>query len=518
MTPEPKQTSAAGEDDLFRHLFDTASTLAAVGDFDGRFVLVAGGWRDVLGYSADRLIGSAYLPLVHPDDTERVLILLDELMASSREVPEFEVRLRAHDGSYRWMQWNVHSDLTERRLYAIGRDITEAYLKEQELIRAREAALEASRIKSQFLANMSHEIRTPMNGILGMMSLALATELNDEQREYLDAVQRAAEGLLSIINDILDLSKIEAKRMAVAAEPFALNTMLAAELTVAGARAGDKQLRLESHVARDVGETVVGDNGRVAQIVRNLLSNAVKFTESGTVTLIVSRAGDDVRFSVRDTGPGIPREQQEYIFEPFRQADQSTTRRHGGTGLGLSISRELAQLMGGRLWVESAPGSGSMFHLELPLPIAAAPSSAPTAASVKDRAANLAPLDLRVLVAEDNPVNARVTTRMLERLGCSVRLADNGVRALELLESEPVDVVLMDVQMPELDGLDATRVIRRREREQHTVRCPIIALTANAMAGDAQRCLDAGMDGYLAKPITIEGLANEIRRCLRTGG
>jgi CheY-like chemotaxis protein len=245
------------------------------------------------------------------------------------------------------------------------------------------------------------------------------------------------------------------------------------------------------------------------------LSNAVKFTESGGVTLTVSRAGEDVRFSVQDTGPGIPLDQQEYIFEPFRQADESTTRRHGGTGLGLSISRELAQLMGGRIWVESAPGAGSTFYCELPLPLADSRAGAPSLAP----AATVIPqLNLRVLVAEDNPVNARVTTRMLERLGCTVQLAENGMRALELIDTLPVDVVLMDIQMPELDGLDATRVIRRREREQNAARHPIIALTANAMAGDAQKCLEAGMDGYLAKPITIEALEREIRRCLRSDG
>jgi CheY-like chemotaxis protein len=305
--------------------------------------------------------------------------------------------------------------------------------------------------------------------------------------------------------------------MAIAREPFALNAMLAGELAAVSTRAVVKQLELETRVSPEVGDTVVGDEVRVGQIIRNLLSNAVKFTESGTVTLEVTRAGDHLRFSVDDTGPGIPLDQQAYIFEAFRQADESTTRRHGGTGLGLSISRELAQLMGGRVWVESRPGEGSTFYCELPLPVAEAVShaSAPTPAPGPTA---VTALNLRVLVAEDNPVNARVTTRMLEKLGCTVQLAENGVRALELIEAHRVDVVLMDVQMPDLDGLDATRTIRRRETEQNVARHPIIALTANAMAGDAERCLEAGMDGYLAKPITLELLERELRRCLRIDG
>jgi PAS domain S-box-containing protein len=646
MAAEPVR-GVGSEADLYRHLLETASLLAAIGDFDGRFILAAGGWRDVLGYSPERLIGSQYLGLVHPDDAERVLLLLGDLMASSREVPDFEVRLRAHDGSFRWMAWTLRSNLAHRRLYGIGRDVTErhllyealrsseerlrvmaeqvpgcifelrlrsdgkreytfisdrmrellgvdpeemyadpdivrelmdhddvarvrlsmhqaaetlttweydarvhtrdgllkqvhcraqprkdadgsvvfsgilmdrteAYAKEQELIRAREAALAASREKSQFLANMSHEIRTPMNGILGMTSLALSTELTSEQREYLEAAQQAGEGLLAIINDILDLSKIEARRMAVAREPFALDVMLAEVMGTAKARAREKGLGLHTHVSPDVGAALVGDELRISQVIRNLLSNAVKFTDSGSVTLDVERAGERVRFSVRDTGMGIPRDQQELIFEPFRQVDQSTTRRHGGTGLGLSICRELARLMNGRVWVESTPGEGSTFSFELPLPVAD-PARATPAAVAPAHAPTPSLLDLRVLVAEDNAVNARVARRILDKLGCIVQLAENGVRALELIEREPFDVVLMDVQMPELDGLEATRVIRQREREQKSARRPIIALTANAMTGDAQKCLEAGMDGYLAKPINMEMLEREIRRCLGLG-
>jgi CheY-like chemotaxis protein len=323
---------------------------------------------------------------------------------------------------------------------------------------------------------------------------------------------RAGEGLLAIINDILDLSKIEARRMMVAREPFAFDRMLADVLTVAQTRAREKGLELHRCVSLDVGAAVIGDARRVGQVIRNLLSNAVKFTESGAVTLDVSRAGDRVRFAIHDTGPGIPQDQQELIFEPFRQGDESTTRRHGGTGLGLSICRELARLMNGSVWVESKSRRGSTFYFELPLPVADAAHTA-GATVTPPHAPPLSLLNLRVLIAEDNPVNARVAMRMLEKLGCIVQVAENGVRALELIEREPFDVVLMDVQMPERDGLESTRMIRQRERDQNTARHPIIALTANAMAGDAQKCLEAGMDGYLAKPIVQEALDREIRRC-----
>jgi PAS domain S-box-containing protein len=522
--------------DLYRHLLQTSSLLAAVGDFDGHFVLAAGGWRDVLGYTPERLIGTPYLGLVHPADTERVLVLLGDLMGSSRDVPEFEVRLRAHDGSYRWMVWTLHSELTARRLYGIGRDVSEAYLKEQELIRTREEALEASRVKSQFLANVSHEFRTPMNGILGMTALALSTDLSEEQRDYLQAVHQSAEALLAIINDILDLSKIEARRLAVERKPFALDALLGDVLTVAQTSAQHKGLTLKSSISADAGEMVVGDSVRVGQILRNLLSNAVKFTQSGFVALDVSRSDDRVRFSVSDTGVGIPLDQHECIFEPFRQADGSASRRYGGTGLGLSISRELARLMDGDVWLRSAPGEGSTFAFELALPIAPLATAVQNASMETSETARAAaehrpsfdamsvvplyqpealePLNVRVLVAEDNPVNALVVTRMLQRLGCQVQIAENGAHVLELLDAHSFDVILMDVQMPDLDGLEATQRIRAREDAHTSKRCPIIAVTANAMVGDREKCLEAGMDGYLAKPITIENLEREIRRCI----
>jgi len=429
-------------------------------------------------------------------------------MASGVETSNLEVRLRARDGSYRWILWNLRGDPAGERIYGVGYDMTERRLVEEELIEAREAALQASHLKSRFLANMSHEIRTPMNGILGMTSLLLATTLTPEQREYLETVHQSGETLLSLIDDVLDISKIEARRVTLRPAPFAVTELTEGVLAPNRVRAREKGLALEVVVSADVPEHLMGDAGRIGQILRNLVSNALKFADQGSVNVCVDRAGADIRFAVSDTGPGIDEQLREQIFEPFRQGDDSATRRFGGTGLGLSISRELATMMGGRLWVESAPGHGSTFYCVLPLPAAVAIGrSAPSPAS-------FATPRRRILLVEDNPVNARVATLMLRQLECPVTVAASGALALELLEDsrDDFDLVLMDVQMPDVDGIEATRTIRAREAQRGLPAMPIIALTANAMKGDAERCLEAGMNGYLAKPVTLERLAGELRR------
>ncbi|MFP5378617.1 MAG: ATP-binding protein, partial [Vicinamibacteria bacterium] len=348
--------------------------------------------------------------------------------------------------------------------------------------------------------------------------LALGTTLTDEQREYLETVQQSGETLLALLNDILDLAKIEARRVSIEHVPFALRPMVNDAVALLRPRADQKGLAVRVDVDPTLAARVVGDPLRLGQVLRNFVSNAIKFTDAGGLRVQVSpgATAGTVRFSVTDTGVGIAPGQQARLFEPFYQADSSTARRFGGTGLGLSIARQLAGLMQGHVWVESVPGEGSTFHLEVPLPEAApeattlgavaAPGGGPTAA-----ARPFTPLGLRVLVVEDNVINARVVARMLQRLGCAVDGADTGVAALAALEGGAFDAVLMDVQMPELDGLEVTR--RLRTLESGTGRhVPVVALTANAMKGDEQRCLDAGMDGYLTKPIAIERLDAELRR------
>jgi PAS domain S-box-containing protein len=507
--PDPQPTDPS--DDDYRHMMEMSTVLGAITDFDGRLVAVSPGWRSVLGYSPERLVGAAYADLVHDDDLAKSRAQMDALMASGVETSNYEVRLRARDGSYRWILWNLRGNPAAQRIYGVGYDMTERRLVEEELIGAREAALQASQEKSRFLANMSHEIRTPMNAILGMTSLLLATELTPQQRELLDTVHQSGEVLLGIINDVLDISKIEAKRVTLRLSPFNIRNLVADTIAANKPRAREKQLALTAEVADEVPEWLVGDAGRVAQILRNLLSNALKFTEHGSVRVHITRTADGFRFSVHDTGPGIEAGVQQVIFEPFRQGDESASRRHGGTGLGLAISRELATVMGGRLWLESAPGHGSIFHCVLPL----APSATSRRAeSVNADVVGTVPLNVRVLLVEDNPVNAKVASLMLQKLHCEVTVVESGASAMTAVNEQPwkFDVVLMDVQMPDIDGLAATRAVREFERRHARRPIPIIALTANAMKGDEDRCLEAGMTGYLAKPVTLERLEREIRR------
>jgi len=643
-------------EDRFRLVADATPALLYVSDAKGRGIFYNQTWLDFRGRSVEEEIGDAWLEGVHPDDIERVRGEI-EAHRTTRERYQLEYRLRRHDGEYRWMLDNGMPRHTPGGVFAgfVGSliDITERKLQEQELARARDAALEASRLKGRFLANMSHEIRTPMNGIVGMSGLLLDTKLDPEQREIAEIVRTSAESLLAIINDILDFSRIESGKLSVECIDFDLRTLVEDSLALLAEAAFEKRLEFVCDFPAGLPTALRGDPGRLRQVLVNLVGNAIKFTERGEVVVRVERVDETAdtfsfRLSVADTGVGIPAEAQHSLFLPFVQVDGSTTRRFGGSGLGLAISKELVELMGGRLGLRSENGRGSTFTIELTLPKLARPShaidvsravaaaspvlvvaahetlrrvlvgqlaafglevracaDAETAlamlgeAAVSGRAfasvlfdrfagvtavvdfarrvralvgasprlvllspaghideveaaraagvdeflvkppslrrlrqcfgiasnssspfpapggvasSSLSTPSLHVLLVEDNAVNQKVAVRHLAKLGHSCDVASNGVQALERLAARAYDLVLLDCQMPVMDGFETARRIRSGELPGIDPELPIIALTAFAMDEDRRRCLAAGMDDFISKPIRLEELQGAISR------
>ena len=389
----------------------------------------------------------------------------------------------------------------------------------QELEKAMHGALAASQAKSEFLANISHELRTPMNGLLGMLDLVLDSPVGGEQREQVEIAQRCAYSLLDLLNDILDLSKIEAGRMILEKVPFDLRSVAEDCARAQGAKAQQKGIELRFEYVGDV-TNVTGDPLRLRQIVANLLSNAIKFTEKGWVSVrqSVSASADGkltMVLDVADTGAGIPAEKVPLIFEKFTQADSSISRKYGGTGLGLAITKRLVELQGGQIRVESRVGRGSTFTVEIPFETA--PAAEPTVEPrLEQRTAAPASKQARLLLVEDNAVNQRVVLAMLRKKNYAIDVANNGQEALDKLEraTEPYNLILMDVQMPVLDGLETTKAIRRNNDWDNL---PIIAMTAHAMIGDRERCLQAGMNAYISKPVQQAGLIAVIEQYLASG-
>jgi signal transduction histidine kinase len=422
--------------------------------------------------------------------------------------------------------------------YAIQRTRIDQRLRRlsEEATRQARAAEAANAAKSQFLANMSHELRTPMNAILGMLDVALPKAADPHLQDCLQTAHDAADHLLTLLNDLLDSAKIESGKLELESAPFSLRRMLNEVTRVLSVRAGEKRLAFSCHIQDQTPDGVVGDRTRLLQVLLNLAGNAVKFTENGAVSVRVEQLQSadpeseisnlksqipnleseisnlksetcHLRFAVQDTGIGIPPSAQEQVFQPFTQADASMTRRFGGTGLGLSVCKSLVELMGGRIWVESEVGKGSTFSFTVRLPLAKE-LPAPAKSSFALPAAACAPL--RILLVEDNPANQKLATYVLQGRGHTVEIAGDGREAIYLTAQNRYDVVLMDVQMPEMDGLQATAAIRQRENGGGRV--PIIAITAHSLRGDCERCLAAGMDGYLSKPINAPELVRLVER------
>jgi PAS domain S-box-containing protein len=505
--------------------FNTTLDLLCIADYDGCFRKVSALWSEVLGYSVNELNGRKFLDFVHPDDLESTLEAIKSLSEGS-EVLNFTNRYRKKDGSYIDLEWR--SKPKDGLIYAAARDITERKQAEIALAKAKEAAEAAAKAKSEFLANMSHEIRTPMNGVLGMAELlANATNLTAEQQDIIQTIRDSGDMLLVVINDILDFSKIESGMLHLELHPFNLSEILKSVCNLLSKQAISKNIQLEYQIDSGVNHYFLGDSSRLRQIFVNLLGNALKFTKNGRVSIRVKEFNQhsdeltELLIAIEDTGIGISRYLLNKLFQPFSQADASISRKYGGTGLGLAISKSLVNLMGGTIWVESggniggypppnwkseinlfqeSENIGSTFYFTLQLqPVLASEIKPNKSLALSEIETDPQQPALKILLAEDNKVNQKVAILTLKKLGYQADIANNGLEVLKMLEKQVYDVIFMDMQMPEMDGVTATKIIRQSGEKQPY----IVALTANALEEDRQVCFDAGMNNYISKPLAI---------------
>ncbi len=486
----------------------------------------------LLGYESGELQAkrSNFMKIIHPEDIEVVEAIFNSHIFKGRTF-DIEHRMLKKSGKYNWYQFRgittVDQDSAIKRMTGSITDISDRKSTEKKLKQAKEEAESATRMKSDFLATMSHEIRTPMNGIIGTIELVLDTDLTPQQRGYMDNVLYSAENLLEILNDILDFSKIEAGKMGLEMNPFDFKRASQEVVDLLMPRTLQKKLKLSLVYKKDTQEYLIGDSMRIRQILYNLVGNAIKFTEGGSVIITVENQASVtppkgkamLLVSVQDTGIGLTKEQRRSIFNKFIQADSTTTRKFGGTGLGLAICQMLVSMMGGEIGVDSEPGQGSIFSFTLLLDIASKDSIEDKSQKVVDDLDHGITTPIRVLMAEDNRINAEFAKEMLEKLKCDVIAIRNGKDAVEILKKDrEFHLIFMDCQMPIMDGFEATELVREHERKNKLTHIPIIALTANAMKGDKDRCIQAGMDDYLSKPVRQKDFAEMIRKWLLNKG
>ena len=490
--------------------FDVSLDMLCIRDAQFRFVRVNEAWTRTLGHRIEALEGARMLDFIHPEDIDPSRGRMIGI-GPDGEIDGLINRYRHADGTYRSLEWRARR--VGEFVFGVARDVTERLAAEAQMAAAGEAAEAANRAKSDFLANMGHEIRTPLNGVIGVAAALARTPLSEDQREMVSLIERSGAALEALVSDVLDLSKIEAGRLRLDPAAFDLRLELGAVLDIFRLRAQEKGLAFGVDWAAGAEGALIGDALRLRQVLANLLSNAVKFTAQGEVSVRIAYACGRLAITVADTGIGFDAVAAGQLFQRFSQADGAITRRFGGTGLGLAISRSLVELMGGEIAAESEPGRGAVFHLQVPVPRApAADVVQPERRPAADLAGQLA--GRRILLAEDHPVNRRVVELILAPFEVELTVAEDGRQALGRLAEGRFDLVLMDMQMPVLDGLAATRQLRAREAAFGLPRTPVLILSANAMRQHREEAAAAGADRHVAKPVTAQVLLEALAETL----